>query len=363
MAKSVTAEEVLEALGPVSDPALGESLVSANLVRGIKVKGDEVSLNLILIAPQHPHLAAMEEEITKAVSALDGVSKVKITPTVEVPADGKLTLNNPKATIKTLIAVASGKGGVGKTTVSVNLAAALAKSGAKVGLMDADVYGPNVPTMMGVKQLPPQDVESGRLVPAEAFGVKMISIGFMVRPEQPIVWRGPMLHSAIRQFIQDVDWGDLDYLVVDLPPGTGDAQLSLAQTISITGGLIVTLPQQVSLDDARRGLEMFRQLEIPILGVVENMSFLELADGQTVDIFGAGGGEKLAREANVDFIGAVPIDPAVREGGDAGEPILISNPDSPVSKALSEVAIAAALRAGALAHYNQSQAVPIKIIN
>lgn len=234
------------------------------------------------------------------------------------------------------IAVASGKGGVGKSTVAVNLAVALAQRGARVGLMDADIYGPNIPTMMGLDSLPP--AKDNKISPGEAYGVKVISIGFLVKPGQPLIWRGPMLHSAIRQFVQDVDWGEIDYLIVDLPPGTGDASLSVAQTLPLTGGVIVTLPQQVSLDDARRGLEMFRQLDVPIFGVVENMSYLELPDGSRMDIFGLGGGERLAHEAGVPYIGAVPMDPDVRKGGDAGKPIVISRPDSPVAKALISIA-------------------------
>ncbi len=212
-----------------------------------------------------------------------------------------------------------------------------------VGLLDADIYGPNLPTMMGVDQLPP--ARDNKLIPAEAHGVKLMSIGFLVKAEQPLIWRGPMLHKAIRQFISDVDWGELDYLIVDLPPGTGDAGLSLAQSLALRGGVIVTLPQQVSLDDARRGLEMFRQLDVEILGVVENMSYLELPDGQHLDVFGAGGGARLANEAGVPYLGSIPMDPAVRVGGDAGEPVVISAPDSPVAQALRSIAEQIAERA------------------
>jgi ATP-binding protein involved in chromosome partitioning len=257
------------------------------------------------------------------------------------------------------IAVASGKGGVGKSTVAVNLAVALAKRGARVGLMDADIYGPNVPTMMGLDHLPPP--KDNKMTPAEAYGVKVISIGFLVKPGQPLIWRGPMLHSAIRQFVQDVNWGEIDYLIVDLPPGTGDASLSVAQTLSLTGGVIVTLPQQVSLDDARRGLEMFRQLDVPIFGVVENMSYLELPDGSRMDVFGTGGGERLAKEAGVPYIGAIPMDPSVREGGDAGKPVVISHPDSAVAKALFAIAEDVAAKINAAA-FQQNSAIPINII-
>jgi ATP-binding protein involved in chromosome partitioning len=242
-----------------------------------------------------------------------------------------------RGNIQHAIAIASGKGGVGKTTVAVNLAAALAETGARVGLLDADIYGPNVPTMMGLTQLPPPQDE--KLIPAVSYGVKVMSIGFLVQAEQPLIWRGPMLHSAIRQFVDDVTWGELEYLIVDLPPGTGDAQLSLAQTMSLSGGVIVTLPQKVSLEDARRGLEMFRTMQVPVLGVIENMSYLDLPDGKRMDIFGQGGGERLASETGTAFLGAIPMDPHVREGGDAGVPIVIGHPESAVSTALKQAAI------------------------
>lgn len=241
----------------------------------------------------------------------------------------------PENNIKSAIAVASGKGGVGKSTVAVNLAVSLAQSGASVGLLDADIYGPNIPTMMGVPAMPAQSEEG--LTPAEAYGVKLMSIGFLVPPNQPLIWRGPMLHSAIRQFIQDVNWGELDYLIVDLPPGTGDAQLSLAQNLPLTGGIIVTLPQQVSVEDAIRGLEMFRSMEVPILGVIENMSYLELPDGQIMDVFGQGGGERFAANAGVPFLGAIPMNPVVREGGDQGNPIMLGHPDSNVAVAFKAI--------------------------
>lgn len=243
----------------------------------------------------------------------------------------------------TAIAVGSGKGGVGKSTVAVNLAVVLAGDGARVGLLDADIYGPNIPTMMGLARLPTPSEE--RLRPGEAFGVKVMSIGFLVPPDRALIWRGPMLHKAIRQFISDVEWGELDYLIVDLPPGTGDAQLSLAQSTSLAGGVIVTLPQKVSVEDARRALQMFRTMEVPVLGVVENMSSMVLPDGTRLDVFGKGGGEALAREAGVDFLGAIPLDPNAAGAGDSGVPVVLSHPDSAIAEALRQIARAVAARA------------------
>jgi ATP-binding protein involved in chromosome partitioning len=214
--------------------------------------------------------------------------------------------------------------------------------------------------MMGVDRLPSPTAD--KLLPAEAYGVKLMSIGFLVRPDQPLIWRGPMLHSAIRQFLTDVSWGELDYLIIDLPPGTGDAALSLAQSLPLSGGIIVTLPQQVSLDDARRGLEMFRQLDVEVFGVVENMSYLELPDGNRMDIFGSGGGQRLADEAGVPFIGAIPMDPAVREGGDGGKPVVLSKPDSPVAKAFHMIAEDIAAKISVAAMRQNSSFVPINLI-
>lgn len=355
---SITEEAVLAALSKVQEPELHKDLVALNMVRDIRITDDKVSFTIVLTTPACPLQNRIESEARQAVAAIPGVGQVEIKMESNVPSDGRARglLSLP---IRNAVAIASGKGGVGKSTVAVNVAVELARSGARVGLLDADIYGPNVPTMMGVDRLPP--VVGEKLIPAEAYGVKLMSIGFLVKPNQPLIWRGPMLHSAIRQFLTDVDWGELDYLIVDLPPGTGDAALSLAQSLPLSGGVIVTLPQQISLEDARRGLEMFRQLDVPIFGVVENMSYLELPDGSRMDIFGAGGGEKLAREAGVPFIGAIPMDPAVREGGDQGRPVVIAYPDSPVARALAEIArnIAARISVAAM---QQSNFIPINII-
>lgn len=236
--------------------------------------------------------------------------------------------------VRYVIAVASGKGGVGKSTVAVNLALALQVSGGKVGLLDADIYGPSIPMMMGV---PPVDPQTAAF-PIERFGLKLMSMGFVVPPSQAIIWRGPMVHKAVTQFLTDIAWGELDFLVIDLPPGTGDAQLTLTQTAPLSGAVIVTTPQEVSLLDARKGLEMFRQVRVPILGIVENMSYFVGEDGKRYEIFRHGGGSKLATDANVPFLGEVPIDPRVAECGDQGDPIVHRHPDSAVGKAYLELA-------------------------
>ncbi|NPV75993.1 MAG: Mrp/NBP35 family ATP-binding protein [Anaerolineae bacterium] len=347
MSQQLTSQDILTALSAVQEPELHKDLVTLNMIQNVEIEGDVVRFTIVLTTPACPLRSKIEAEARQAVLSLPGVRSVVIEMQASVPSDGRnrSALATP---VKNAIAIASGKGGVGKSTVAVNVAVSLAQSGAKVGLLDADIYGPNIPTMMGVERMPP--TTNGKLTPAEAHGVKIMSIGFMVKPGQPLIWRGPMLHSAIRQFLNDVAWGELDYLVIDLPPGTGDAQLSLAQSISLSGGVIVTLPQQVSVEDASRGLFMFKQLNVPILGVIENMSYLELPDGNRMNLFGAGGGEKLAETAGVPYIGAIPIDPAVRVGGDIGVPIVISSPESVTAEALRNVSekLAAALSVAAL---------------
>ncbi len=356
--KFITEEAVLAALSKVQEPELHKDLVTLNMIRDLKVDGKKVSFTVVLTTPACPLKSRIEREAREAVMKISGVESVDIHMDSNVPTDGRSRglLDLP---IRNAIAVGSGKGGVGKSTVAVNIAVVLAQSGARVGLLDADIYGPNVPTMMGVKSLPqPKDQ---KIIPAEAYGVKIMSIGFLVKPDQPLIWRGPMLHSAIRQFLTDVAWGELDYLIVDLPPGTGDAALSLAQSLPLSGSVIVTLPQQVSLEDARRGIEMFRQLEIKVFGVVENMSYLELPDGTRMDIFGGGGGQKLAEHAGIPFIGGIPMDPSVRTGGDSGVPVVISNPDSPVAKALRGIAEDIAAKVS-IAAVSQGNFIPINLI-
>ncbi len=341
----LTPEVVLAALSKVEDPELHMDLVSLGMIKELAVEGERVSFAIELTTPACPLRNKIEADARRAVEALPGVADVTIRMTSNVSHDRQAS-GFVQHQIRNTVAIASGKGGVGKTTVAVNVAITLAQSGACVGLLDADIYGPNVPIMVGVDVAPKP--KGNKLTPAEAYGVRLMSIGFLVQPGQPLVWRGPMLHSAIRQFIEDVNWGELDYLIVDLPPGTGDAQLSLSQIIPLSGGVIVTLPQKVSLEDARRGLELFRVMDIPILGVVENMSYLELPDGSRMDVFGQGGGEELARQAGVPLIGSIPLDPLVREGGDNGVPIVISHPESPAAKALKGIAESLAAKVSVL---------------
>src|SRR5512132_1070226 len=349
---TITKEAVLNALSKVQEPELHQDLITLNMVRELEINGDQVFFTIMLTTPACPLRSQIEREAKQAVMAIEGVKSVSIKMDSDVPNDGRMRglLNMP---IRNAIAVGSGKGGVGKSTVAVNIAVALAQSGARVGLMDADIYGPNTPTMLGVDRLPPP--QGPRLIPAQAYGIKMISMGLLVKPGQPLIWRGPMLNSAIRQFLGDVEWGELDYLIVDLPPGTGDAALSLAQALPLSGAVIVTLPQLVSLEDAGRGLNMFRTLEVPILGIIENMSYLELPDGTRMDVFGTGGGERLAQVTEARFLGEVPMDPNVRIGGDAGRPIVVSHPQSAPALALTEIAqkIAAQVSVAALSTKNE----------
>jgi ATP-binding protein involved in chromosome partitioning len=355
----VEIQDVLAALGKVQEPELHRDLVTLGMIKDLRVEGGRVTFAIELTTPACPLRSRIESEARAAVAALPGVDEITIRMTANVPQDGR-SRGLVKLPIRNAVAIASGKGGVGKTTVAVNVATVLARSGARVGLLDADIYGPNVPIMMGVSRLP--EPKGGKIVPAEAHGVRLMSIAFLVPPGQPLIWRGPMLHSAIRQFIADVEWGELDYLIVDLPPGTGDAQLSLAQTLPLSGGVIVTLPQRVSLEDARRGLEMFRTMEVPVLGVIENMSFLEMPDGSRMDVFGEGGGEVLAREAGVAYLGGLPMDPEVRIAGDTGVPVVISHPDSAAARALVAIAEQIAAKVSVQAH-TAADGVPIQLVD
>ncbi len=322
----ITKERILQALSQVLDPELNRDLVSLGMIDDIVIDGGKINFSVILTTPACPLKHQIENDAKTTVMRIEGVSEVNISMKAKVREDKKLKANENHK-IKNIIAVGSGKGGVGKSTFAVNLAVSLVQCGATVGLLDADIYGPNIPMMMGISQLPPM-MDEKKIQPAKSYGVKVMSIGFMVEQGQPLIWRGPMLHSAIQQFLTEVDWGELDYLIVDLPPGTGDVQLSLVQTIPLSGGVVITTPQQVSLDDAYRAVKMFEKLEVPVIGIVENMSFLTLPDGSKLRIFGEGGGEQLATLAGLNLLGTVSLDPSIRQGGDEGRPIVLFNSTS-----------------------------------
>jgi len=332
--------DVLAALAGVQDPELQRDLVSLGMVRDIGIDGDRVSFTVVLTTPACPLRGQIEADCRAAVGALPGVREVDITWDARVPRDRRLS-GRIQVGVRNAIAVASGKGGVGKSTVAVNVAAALARQGAAVGLLDADVYGPNIPMMMGVSGARPTARDGKRLDPVHAHGVSLMSIGFLVDEATPLVWRGPMLHNAIRQFLSDVTWGELDYLIVDMPPGTGDVALSLTQALPLTGAVVVTTPQAVSMADVVKCVAMFQlpDIGVPVLGVVENMSgFVAPDTGHRYDIFGRGGGVHVAERMGVPFLGEVPIDPAVREAGDGGVPVVVGQPESAVGRAFSEIA-------------------------
>ena len=331
-------EIVLETLKQIIDPDLGKDIVTLGFIKDLKIDGGDVSFRIVLTTPACPVKEQMEAEATGIVGALDSVTSVKVTMDAEVPQGRGIANNVAVPGVKNIVAVSSGKGGVGKSTVAVNLAVALAKDGAKVGIMDADVYGPNVPIMLGTGYNQPK-VENGKLIPIEAHGVKMISMAVLVPLDKPMILRGPMLHGVVRQFLADVNWGDLDYLIVDMPPGTGDVQLSLAQLVPVQGAVLVTTPQEVSLSDVRRAVKMFEQVNVPVLGVIENMSYFIAPDtGNRYEIFGKGGGQRLCDEYGLNFLGEVPMGIEVREGGDKGVPVVVSAPDAIQSAAFRKVA-------------------------
>lgn len=346
----VTEADVIAALGTVNDPELHRDLVSLGMIRDIAIDGGDVAFTVVLTTPACPLKGVIQADCEAALKRIDGVERVTIAWDAQVPRDNRLT-DRIDVGVRNAIAVGSGKGGVGKSTVAVNLAVALARQGASVGLLDADVYGPNVPMMMGVADRRPVSRDGKRIEPIEAHGVKLMSIGFLVDAKTPLVWRGPMLHGALRQFLQDVDWSDLDYLIVDLPPGTGDVQLSLAQALPLTGAVVVTTPQAVSQADVVKSIAMFQleQIDVPVLGVVENMSgFVAPDTGAVYDIFGRGGGPTVAEAMGVPYLGAIPIDPAIRVGGDEGVPLVVSQPDAPAARALLDLAGELAARVSVL---------------
>lgn len=349
--ETINEKIVMDALSTVIEPELHRDLVSLNMIRNLEIDGADVTFTIMLTTPACPLKGKMEQDSRAALSHIEGLGKVTINWDANVPTDKRIG-DQIGQNFRNTVAVSSGKGGVGKSTISVNLAIALAKEGARVGLLDADILGPNIPMMMGIDQMPP--TKNRKLVPAERYGVKVISMAFLVEPDQPLIWRGPMLHSAIRQLLVDVEWGELDYLVVDLPPGTGDAQLTLAQLLPLSGALVVTQPMQVAASDALRGLKTFEKLQVPIVGVIENMSG---------EFFGTGAGETLAKAYDTEFLGTVPLDANVRIGGDSGDPIVVAHPDSEASKVLRQIAqdVAAKLSLLTLAKH-ANNFIPIEMV-
>ena len=348
----ITEGAVLQALRTVQDPDAGKDIVSLGLVQGMTIQDGNVSFSLQFTTQPALAKAQIHSQVRKIVAALPGVSDVKVAMGSGAQAAGRAAPAEPPKEnlipeVKYTIAVSSGKGGVGKSTVAVNLALALHETGAKVGLVDVDVYGPDIPLMMGARGKP--GMFENRIIPVESYGIKLISIGFFVAPGEAIVWRGPMIHSAVQQFLRDVLWGELDYLVFDMPPGTGDAQLSLSQVIPLGGVVMVTTPQDVALLDVRKAVAMFKKLNVPILGIVENMSdFVCPHCGERTPIFGEGGGNKIAAESGVPLLAQIPIDPETRKGGDEGQPILIRKPDSSQAAAFRKLAATVADRVSTL---------------
>ncbi|MFN8588764.1 MAG: Mrp/NBP35 family ATP-binding protein [Candidatus Eisenbacteria bacterium] len=341
---TITKEQVLAALGTVQDPDLHRDLVTLGMIEDVAIEGGKVSFTLVLTTSACPLKGQIEDDCRRAVSAIAGVTEVKLTTTSRVrkPKD-------PSADRKAIpgvahvIAVGAGKGGVGKSTVAANLAIALAQTGATVGLMDGDIYGPNLPRMMGVNRQP--YTQDGRIIPLEAHGIRFMSMGLLVEQGEAVVWRGPMLHGAVKSFLHDVDWSGCDYLIVDLPPGTGDVQLSLIQQTVVTGAVIVTTPSTVAIEDAVKAIAMFDKLQVPVLGVIENMSYFICNKCQERhDIFNTGAGQDRALAMGLPFLGAIPLHPEVRAGGDSGRPVVADQPDSPYGMELRRIAGALAQR-------------------
>ncbi|HEX8145142.1 MAG TPA: Mrp/NBP35 family ATP-binding protein [Pyrinomonadaceae bacterium] len=334
----VTEQSVLDALRQIQDPDLHKDIVTLGFIRDLKIEGGAVSFRIVLTTPACPVREQMEGAARELVGQIAGVESVRVVMDAEVPKGRGLGEKVSIPGVRNIVAVSSGKGGVGKSTVAVNLAVSLALQGARVGLMDADVYGPNVPLMLGAGNTRPE-IEGNKLIPIEAYGVRLMSMAVLKPGDEPMIVRGPILHGLVKQFLTDVRWGELDYLIVDMPPGTGDVQLSLAQLVPVQGAVLVTTPQEVAVADVRRALRMFETVAVPILGVIENMSyFIAPETGTRYNIFGEGGGEKLAEQYQVPFLGAVPIGLDVREGGDRGVPIVVGQPDSPQAQAFRRVA-------------------------
>ncbi len=335
---SISVETVKEALSKVIDPNTGKDLISSKSARNIQVAGADVSLDVELGYPANSQIEILHDAVVNAVKSIEGAGKITANVYANIISHAVQRGVKLLSNVKNIIAVASGKGGVGKSTTAVNLALALAAEGAKVGLLDADIYGPSQPMMMGIAGQP-ETLDGKTMEPLENHGVQVSSIGFMIDPDQPMVWRGPMVTQALMQLLEQTNWRALDYLIIDMPPGTGDIQLTLSQKVPVTGAVIVTTPQDIALLDARKGLKMFEKVDIPILGIVENMSTHVCSNcGHEEPIFGAGGGEKMCREYGVDFLGALPLTMSIREQTDSGKPTVVADPEGPIAVIYKQIA-------------------------
>ncbi len=329
-------DQVMAGLRTVEDPELHKDLVTLNMARDIEIDGANVSLTVVLTTPACPLKDEIDRRVRAGLEHLDWVESVQINMTAEVRQGGGNGELAAIPGIKNAVAVASGKGGVGKTTTAVNMAVALSSQSASVGILDADVYGPNIPIMLGAEGNP--STKGGKIAPIEAYGLKVMSLGFMLEEGAPVIWRGPMIGGALKQLLNDVDWGELDYLIIDMPPGTGDASLSLAQLVPVAGALIVSTPQAVALQDVRRSISMWERLDVPVLGLVENMSyFLNPSTDERIEIFGHGGAHDAADSLGIDFLGEIPLDQSIRVGGDSGRPVA-ADPSNPLTAAYTEIA-------------------------
>ncbi len=335
---SINAEAVKAALSTVIDPNTGKDLITGKSAKNIQVSGSDVTLDIELGYPAKSQIELIRQAAIDSIRTLPGVGNVNVNVSSKIVAHSVQRGVKLLSNVKNIIAVASGKGGVGKSTTAVNLALALAAEGASVGILDADIYGPSQPMMMGISGQP-ESLDGKTMEPMENYGLQVSSIGFMIDPDQPMVWRGPMVTQALQQLLEQTNWRNLDYLIVDMPPGTGDIQLTLSQKVPVTGAVIVTTPQDIALLDARKGLKMFEKVDIPILGIVENMSVHICSNcGHAEPIFGQGGGQKMCADYGVDFLGALPLTMSIREQTDSGKPTVVADPDGPVAKMYKEIA-------------------------
>ncbi|MBI1977558.1 MAG: Mrp/NBP35 family ATP-binding protein [Candidatus Omnitrophica bacterium] len=363
MSQGLSEALVLDTLKTVKDPDLHRDIVGLGFVKNLNIQNGVVSFTIELTTPACPVKDQMKSECEMKVRTLPGVKEVEVQMTSATRGRPSFERASILPGVRNIIAIASGKGGVGKSTITANLAVAFAKTGASVGLLDCDIYGPSMPLMFGLVGQQPKVTEAQKILPLEAHGVRIMSIGFLATENAPIIWRGPMVHQILQQFLTRVEWGELDYLLMDLPPGTGDAQLTLTQSASLSGAVIVTTPQEVSLIDARKGLQMFQKVNVPVLGIIENMSYFACPDcGKVAHIFRKGGGERMSKELGVPLLGEIPIDPEIAETGDEGVPLVASKPDSKIAKVYQVVAgaIAAQMSVANMQSGTQGPSVDIK---